>query len=181
MSVAWGCIQVKVRVQELLERAAYGDVIDIDAEMPIPDHDGDDEVFPQPVRVRVKVSPTGTGVLVQGRVTGVAKQICSRCLQMYALPLDIPVTVEYRLESEMPRPYHEFEDEEEWFPVEGEFIDLLEPIRQHLLVALPMKPLCDEECPGLEGTVPEEEAAEDPRMQALAELRKKIEDEEKGG
>ena len=180
MSVAWGCVQLKVRVQPLLERAAFGEVIYIDDEMPIPEQTGDDGVFLEPVRLDLKLSPTGTGVLVQGRASGVARQTCSRCLCTYDLPLEVPVLIEYRLDEESPEASGE-EDDEDWFPVEGEFIDLLEPVRQHLLVALPMKPLCDEDCPGMEGTDQEQSATGDPRMQALEELRKKIEEQEKGG
>ncbi len=179
MSVAWGCVQVKVRVQTLLERADFGEVIHIDAEMAIPEETDDDRVFPEPVRVKVTLSPTGTGILARGEVAGLARQTCARCLQRCDFPVQIPVLIEYRIASQAPRDSDE--DVEDWFLVEGEYIDLLEPIRQHLLVALPMKPLCDEDCAGLERVTQDEEATPDPRMQALAELRKKIEEQEKGG
>ncbi|MDI3280898.1 MAG: DUF177 domain-containing protein, partial [Bacillota bacterium] len=75
-------------------------------------------------------------------------------------------------------------EEEEIYPCAGDEVDLSEPLRQEIILSLPMRWLCSEECPGLvyrperggekelprrEDSAPEEI---DPRLQSLQALLK---------
>ncbi|MGB9620030.1 MAG: YceD family protein, partial [Armatimonadota bacterium] len=79
---------------------------------------------------------------------------CSRCLSRYRMQMDIPIEEELPIPGHAIQPCPESEEdefaEEEIEPlfVDGIF-DLTELLRQSILVAVPIKPLCSEECRGL--------------------------------
>jgi uncharacterized protein len=102
----------------------------------------------------VKVTRLNDGVLVQGDVTANVQLRCSRCLDDISLPVDASLeeqfepTVDVETGRTIKRP-DENEDDETFQIDANHLMDLTEPIRQALLVALPMRPLCREDCKGL--------------------------------
>jgi uncharacterized protein len=106
------------------------------------------------VQGQVKVTKLSHDLLVQGEVGAQVGVQCSRCLD------DVTVSVEGKLEErfqptvdvETGRPVRPEEDDEDdtVFDISPNHeMDLTEPVRQALLVALPLKPLCREDCKGL--------------------------------
>lgn len=95
------------------------------------------------------------GVLVQGSLDADVLLECSRCLEPLTLPIEARLEEEYRptIDVETGRPVRRLPDEQDddtTFTVDhNHMIDLNESVRQALLVALPMKPLCREDCAGL--------------------------------
>jgi uncharacterized protein len=91
---------------------------------------------------------------------------CRRCLT--AVSGEVTSTVQEVFEV---RPV-----EGETYPLYGDHVDLEEMVRDAVLLALPLAPLCDEACPGPEpdahpiGTAAAEPVV-DPRWSALGELR----------
>jgi len=102
----------------------------------------------------VEFSNTGRLVLARGRVEAHVEVECSRCLTRFGVP------VEALIEEQFPIPNYQGglaqeEEEEEPVPVEDELLfvdnvlDFSELIRQSLVVAMPIRPLCEETCKGL--------------------------------
>ena len=92
---------------------------------------------------------SGQELFFQGSVTGTIEGTCSRCLKGYALPLEKefnlvllpdPLGLKNRElnRDEMGLSYYSAEE-----------IDLSPLIREQVLLALPIRPLCDEQCRGL--------------------------------
>jgi uncharacterized protein len=81
------------------------------------------------------------GVLVSGTVRALANGECARCLEPleHALTADIQELYAY--------PGHD--PEEPWAVVRGDAIDLEPAIRDAVVLALPLAPLCQPDCPGL--------------------------------
>ena len=103
-----------------------------------------------PIAVDVVVTNTGKGLLVKGSVTCDVQYQCTRCLQEFPGKLSGDIEEYYSTSPEDD--YYEAEDD--FFPEEdntlvGDEIDLVEPIREALLLAIPMKILCSADCPGL--------------------------------
>ena len=106
-----------------------------------------------PVRVVGTLRKRSDGVGFRGQVDAVLDLACSRCLE----------TFRQRLESAFDLQYHEAaapavvddEDREgeldaaEWMPLDAGRIDLTRLAIEQLYLALPLKPLCSEACPGL--------------------------------
>ena len=83
------------------------------------------------------------GVLVSGSVHVLADGECARCLD----PLDRELVVE--LQELFVYPGHEDGDEDARTVVEDGLIDLEPAIRDAVVLALPLAPLCQPDCPGL--------------------------------
>lgn len=84
------------------------------------------------------------GVLVTGRVQGQAKGQCSRCLA----DLELVVDVDFQELYEYPDEANSGEDEET-FRLVGDLLDLEPAVRDAVVLALPLAPLCSEDCLGL--------------------------------
>ncbi len=92
----------------------------------------------------------GPRVTVQGRVRGRVLASCSRCLAEAETPVDETVSVEFRPLPESGGGERELTGGE----LEVDFyqdgiIDMAEFLVEQVRLALPMKPLCSDRCPGL--------------------------------
>ena len=129
---------------------------------------------------RVKLTRTDQGILVQGALETGAALVCGRCLRSfpYSLRLSIEEVYEQRQDAFSGAPLPQ-EGESSVFTIDAHhIIDLTEAARQYAGMALPMKPLCREDCAGLcpacghnlnQGQCECPVAETDPRWAALAE------------
>jgi uncharacterized protein len=100
-------------------------------------------------RVHLQVQPDGPEVLVHGEVVATIPQTCGRCTEDFPARVQIPIEV--RLE---PRPSSADsiklgrDDLDVDFYTDGQ-VDLGRLVEAETMLALPMKPLCREQCRGL--------------------------------
>ena len=103
------------------------------------------------VKGTVKLTRTNRSVLVAANVKTSLPLECCRCLNLYECPLEVRFEEEFfpTLDVTSGTPL-DVEDAEENFTVdEHHVLDLTEPIRQYVILAQPMKPLCRTDCPGI--------------------------------
>lgn len=104
-----------------------------------------------PLTGHVRMRRTNQGLLVDGWIDLTIQLSCSRCLKEFELPLHMPFAEQFHptvdvITGHMLPPIRE----EEVFAIdEYHQVDLTEAIRQQALLALPMMPLCEEDCKGL--------------------------------
>ncbi len=103
------------------------------------------------VQGEVRLMRTDRGILAKGRLHTEVEITCSRCLSLFSHPLTLNIEEEYSPITDvvsgasLPLP-----DEPGCFTIdEHHILDLTEAIRQYALLAIPMKPLCRENCAGL--------------------------------
>jgi uncharacterized protein len=107
---------------------------------------------------------------------------CSRCLEPFPLEVDAPFDLRYLPASAMSSdPEREVPDEDlDLSYYRDDHIDLNELLREQFYLALPMKPLCREDCRGLcpqcganlnAATCACATTREDPRLAALKNLK----------
>jgi uncharacterized protein len=103
------------------------------------------------IRGKVVLTKTNRGILVQGKLHANIMAECSRCLNKYECPLTIIIEEEYFPVIDINSGTAlEIPDEPDTFRIdEHHILDLKEVIRQNALLAIPMKPLCNENCPGI--------------------------------
>lgn len=104
------------------------------------------------VRGRVNMLRTNRGILVTGRFNTDIDLTCARCLSRFRQPLQLDIEEEYfpTIDIASGAPAEVPDDEPGAFTIDGNnILDLGEAIRQYSLLAVPMKPLCREDCPGL--------------------------------
>jgi uncharacterized protein len=126
------------------------------------------------------------GVLVSGTVGAVMGGECGRCLDPVSAPLEVEIQELYSYPDSGPYgasslPASDRPDEDDELPsLVDDLIDLEPTLRDALVLALPMSPLCRDDCPGLcpdcgerLADLPEDHShdAVDPRWAALAGLR----------
>lgn len=108
---------------------------------------------------------------------------CSRCLEPYRLAVDAPFDIRYLpATAAATEPEREIEEEDlETSYYRDDQIDLNELLREQFYLALPMKPLCQDECKGLcsqcgtnrnTGTCTCAPAWQDPRLAGLRALKR---------
>jgi uncharacterized protein len=127
----------------------------------------------------------GENIFLTGSVKGLVHLQCSRCLVDFDLESEIDLNLILRRGPETPSEDHETQEPETGeILVEGKEIDLGEIIVQELLLGVPMKPLCNPDCPGLcpvcgalkgsKECTCSVEGRVDPRWEALAKLKDKM-------
>ncbi len=127
----------------------------------------DQDLFPNKIVLDVAVICGGGEFWIEGEVATEAKLECSRCTEDFAMLLRATF-------------------KEEVFPGEGEglgpnSVDIEPMVRDNLVLAIPMQPICREDCPGLcprcgglQGTCDCQPGPVDSRWQALLDLTQGI-------
>ena len=145
-----------------------------------------------PVHVQGQVTNTGDSMLVQGQARGQFAMTCARCLQ----PMRAEVAAEFQerfrrqggrrhpepAQDRWEAPVSPGEEEDDARPYQGDWLDLDAPVREALLLHLPMKPVCEPGCRGLcphcganlnETTCDCRPESIDPRLAVLKEWEKR--------
>jgi uncharacterized protein len=110
-----------------------------------------DRTKPDRASVRITLLRFGKKILVHGSVNVTVSLPCSRCLNDFLCPVDLDFREEYTpLDDTGLKGDQELSDDELGTGFyEGEEIDMVEIIKEQVLLAVPMKPLCKEECKGI--------------------------------
>ena len=152
--------------------------IRLEGRMRLPDLD--DRMGEGEVRADVHVNPAGERWYLQVRVRGEFPLVCDRCRSAYGGSVKGEFT--RIVLSKAMRGLEEDENEEVVIlPRDSGELDLSIPVREALILALPMRFLCSEDCAGLDpetGTKKESENDErdvDPRWARLLDLKEQME------
>jgi uncharacterized protein len=138
----------------------------------------DSEIVAREIEGDVRLTRLRDAVLARVKAAGIVPLTCVRCLREYDQPFAVAFDEEYRQTVDVrtglgigPEPA---EDEEASYIDENHELDLREPLRQEILIALPMRPDCGPDCPGPDpfeaAEESESEAEVDARLAALASL-----------
>ncbi len=104
--------------------------------------------FEKPVKVDLSVSKSGTQLICRGKVETSAKLECSRCLSVYSQPLvsGMDFVIDFGQNQ-----YEVKSEEDNYFVVDPSsgFFQIDNMVREAILLALPLKPLCSEDCRGM--------------------------------
>lgn len=132
-----------------------------------------------PLEGDMELIRTTDGILVTGKLQTKVELICDRCLEPFAANISIALQEEFRPTIDIITGISLHDTDEESTRIdESHTIDLTEVVRQDLLLALPMHPLCRPDCAGLcphcgknlnEGPC-ECQKPPDPRLAVLKEL-----------
>ncbi|MFF9770918.1 YceD family protein [Streptomyces sp. NPDC014636] len=108
-----------------------------------------------PMELELRLESVMEGVLVTGTARAVAEGECVRCLEPVELELeaDFQEMFSYPDADDRGRviaePGDDAEDDEDRLHVEDGLIDLEPVLRDAVVLALPMQPVCQDDCPGL--------------------------------
>ncbi|WP_369149481.1 DUF177 domain-containing protein [Streptomyces sp. R44] len=108
-----------------------------------------------PVDIDLRLESVMEGVLVTGTARASAEGECVRCLEPVALELDVDFQEMFSYPDSDDRGRSkaaaddEAEDDEDMIPLEDGMFDLEPLLRDAVVLALPMQPVCREDCAGL--------------------------------
>ena len=129
-----------VPVNDLTRRPGQMNELEMDIELVIPMGQGAATVpAGEIVELNLRLESVHDGILATGEVDSTALADCSRCLE----PLKLAVEVDFQ---ELFAYSLEQEDD---FLVQDEKIDLEQAITDAVVLSLPFKPVCSEDCLGL--------------------------------
>jgi len=103
------------------------------------------------VKGELTLMRTNRGILVTGQVKTNMELTCSRCLELFGCPLTMDIQEEYfpTMDVNTGASLPPLEDPAAFTVDHNNTLDVAEAIRQYALLAVPMKPLCKEDCAGL--------------------------------
>lgn len=115
-----------------------------------------DNPFPEeiectsPVNISINLYKEKDSIFVNGSVKTTMESSCARCLK--AVDLDIDGTVEaiYMTEERIKKEKEESpEDLENILPITGELLDLSDRVIEAIIIEIPLKVVCSQDCRGL--------------------------------
>lgn len=129
-------------------------------------------IFDRAVRVCLTAYKTQDELVVEGRVSTEATATCVRCLDSFPLVLDEPFRVVANVVEDSEAGADTGDDDFFLLPASAPVLDLSDPVRELLILAVPDNPVCKTDCAGLcsgcgrnlnhESCVCPEESAEGP-------------------
>lgn len=138
--------------------------------------DVDDEMTARDIDGELRLTRLGEGILATVEAAGVLPMSCARCLREYDQPFAVAFDEEYQQMVDLRTGVDLDEGGSGQDAIslidENHELDLREPLRQEILVALPMRPDCGAECPGPDALEVggDEDEVFDERLAALASL-----------
>ncbi len=137
--------------------------------------------FPEPIQVKGKIINTGNVLELKASLKTSVLTTCSRCLDEVKVPLEVTFTEEYCHAGDCDILRKQSPDDGNVIVFDGDFIDIAEAVQENLILSLPMRTLCEPDCPGFcpqcgqdlkEGTCQCHKDNIDPRLAVLAKLKK---------
>lgn len=142
---------MKIRLDELKDKT-----LELSAEEPIERFDvllamQGEVSFPRPLSIEVKARREFDHVRVDGHVSTAIKLACSRCLEEFETGIDSAFVIFYTEQAGQPMDEEIELSEKDLVSAyyQGNEIDLTPEIEEQVIMELPVKPLCREECKGL--------------------------------
>ncbi|MDP1721357.1 MAG: YceD family protein [Candidatus Nanopelagicaceae bacterium] len=137
-----------------------GEMREYSLDIPAPDRIGIDVIAVLPgeeIHLDMRLESVTQGVLLSGQLSAIADGQCMRCLESVEFDIERRIQELYRYQPEKAhtkaarkRARAEEDDlDREELMMEGDIIDLEAPIRDAIVLSLPINPLCDADCPGL--------------------------------
>ncbi|GAA4448666.1 hypothetical protein GCM10023170_031930 [Phytohabitans houttuyneae] len=129
----------------------------------------------------LRMESVSEGVLVSGTASAPTAGECGRCLRPISDSVVVPIQELYAYEHSTT---DETTDEDEVGRLQGDLVDLEPALRDAVVLALPVTPLCRDDCPGLcpecgvhwdELPAGHSHEQVDPRWAALTQLHQKEE------
>ena len=110
--------------------------------------------FEEKIAVRGNLSKAGDAVTLTGRLTARLVLPCSRCAKDFTFPLHLKLATQFlpAKEASLRTPDEASEDATEGDDphfYHGQSVVLDDFVREEVILAVPMQPLCDRDCKGL--------------------------------
>jgi uncharacterized protein len=112
------------------------------------DLDLDGVKMPEPIKVDLDVNKSGDEIIFQGMLSLTAELECSRCLEIFELPINSNLQFVVHLLDDIG---HEDTGDDDFvvLPKTAQEYDISKRIREAIILGLPLKAICSDMCNGL--------------------------------
>lgn len=124
----------------LISEMGTSEKLDISAS--INDFDFPEDIKAKDVHGKLKLIKLEETILVQGDFESEVEVTCDRCLETFKKKITFSIDREFEINRLR-------ENEEEQFVDKYGNIDISEPVREELIMAIPMRNICKDECKGI--------------------------------
>ena len=100
------------------------------------------------VRLEGRLEPAGEGYLLRGTLRGELTVACARCLEPAPVPIESEMTVSF-VERDDVDDADDEGAEDDLVSFQNGIVDLGQPIRDEILLAVPMTAICRPDCAGI--------------------------------
>lgn len=109
------------------------------------------EVEPGPAGLALsgRIDRSGESYLLRGQLRGALTTACGRCLEPATVDFDLPVVVSYEERDEDDEEAAGDDEDGDVRSFTGGLIDLAPELRDEILLAMPIGPLCRPDCAGI--------------------------------
>jgi uncharacterized protein len=128
----------------------------------------------EPVSCTATIDRTGPALFIQLGFIAHFYQSCARCLENYQETVHGEFRLILQEREGSPGPAKEGDTADFYFDAENAEVDISPLIFDEIMTTLPLKPLCDENCKGIELAPSQQKVIEkepDPRWEALKKLQ----------
>lgn len=106
-------------------------------------HDGNEVIeFLKPVDFNIIFTVVGNVINLDGKLHSELKLICSRCLEKFNYTIDIDI--HEKISNSISH-----KDDDDIIFIDNEKLNIMEIVKNNILINLPIKKLCKKECKGL--------------------------------
>jgi uncharacterized protein len=142
---------VKIRVEEIKESEKETRFVEEVREIneALARTEAVDYQFRRPVEVEVRYYRLGADLMFHGRFTGAVSGTCARCLEAYPFSVEQDFTYVLKPAGGETGRAELSEEDLSLSSYHGDEVDLSPLVREALLLSLPTRPLCKEDCAGL--------------------------------
>lgn len=132
----------------------------------------DDDLVARDVVGDLRLTSLTDEILANVTATATVALTCLRCLEQYDQPTRTRFQEEFRVAYDVRSGAEvSSDDDDERFSInDAHELDIREPLRQELIVSLPMRPDCGDVCPGPPALADDSDKDEDNRFKALGAL-----------
>jgi uncharacterized metal-binding protein YceD (DUF177 family) len=132
----------------------------------------DDDLTASDVNGEMRLTRLSDEILANVAATATVAMVCLRCLELYDQPTKTRFQEEFRVAYDVRSgaAVRGSDDDERFSINDAHELDIREPLRQELIVSLPMRPDCGDRCPGPPSISDDGEEAIDHRFAALGAL-----------
>jgi uncharacterized protein len=104
--------------------------------------------FPFPVEVDFTGTQFSDEIICQVDIRAEAEVECSRCLEIFNLPIDSRLQYVVQMLDPVPETSND-DDDFEIIPKAQTELDITQRVRESIILSVPIKPLCSDDCRGL--------------------------------
>jgi uncharacterized protein len=109
----------------------------------------DEFTFIKPLSINIRLVNTGKSITAVGRVKTSMELICDRCAEPFVFNLDSSFEIDFCKKRPLQHIQELTPEDLKTAYFDGEQLNLIEEVRQQIILSIPMKPICEEECRGL--------------------------------